>query len=135
MLSLKDILQFLKKVDSDFDHYYIGRLNDKNDNSLGLYNLPTNKTQQIAIGGPTTTKTKSKYLSLLVHGNKNKTQTETLANDLYEKLASANGETIGNNEINYIKFLCDEPIDLDMDQNGVYEYSIEIQIFYNKNKE
>lgn len=120
----------MKKIDGDFDHYYIGRLNNKNDKSLGIYNLPTNKTQQIAIGGLANTKSKNKYLSLLVHGNKNKTETETLANDLYQKLVNANLEKIGNNDVDYIRFLCDEPIDLDMDTNGVYEYSIEIQIFY-----
>jgi hypothetical protein len=131
VLKLNDLLNYLKKKNTPpFAHYYIGKLNTKNDNSLGIYNLNRSTGEYMAIGGEETTKARSKYLSLLVHGNKNKSQTETLAYTLYDALKSTRYDKVGEHEISYIKLLCDEPIDVDMDSNGVYEYVIELQIYY-----
>lgn len=131
MLKLNDILNYMKGKGAPFSHYYIGKLNTKNDNSLGIYNLNRNTGDYMAIGGEDSTKTKSKYLSLLIHGNKNKTETETLAFTLYDILKKARNDKVGSHDVNYIRLLCDEPIDVDMDSNGVYEYVIELQLYYN----
>lgn len=130
MIKLNELLNYFKVKATSFSHYYIGKLNNKNDNSLGIYNLNRSTGEYMAIGGEDTTKVKSKYISLLIHGNKNKTQTETSAFTLYEILKNIRNDKVGEHEINYIKLLCDEPIDVDMDSNGVYEYVIELQIFY-----
>lgn len=130
-MRLNDILQYFKEADIGFAHYYIGRLNNKKDSSLGIYNLRGETGEYMAVGGEACTKAKSKYLSLLVHGNKNKVQTETLAFNLYDYLKNLRSGRVGEYEINYIKLLCDEPIDVDSDSNGVYEYVIELQLHYN----
>jgi hypothetical protein len=131
VLKLTEILKYLKTKDTSFEHYYIGKLNNKNENSLGIYNLSRRSDYEISIGGEETTKTKNKNISLLIHGNKNKTQTETSAYNLFETLSKVRNEKIGTHEINYINMLCAEPIDVDTDENGIYEYVIELQIYYN----
>lgn len=130
-MRLNDILQYFKTTDIGFAHYYIGKLNNKKDNSLGIYNLQGVTGEYMAIGGEACTKSKNKYLSLLVHGNKNKVQTETLAFNLYDYLKNLKSGKVGEYDINFIKLLCDEPIDVDSDDNGVYEYVIELQLYYN----
>ena len=130
-MRLSDILQFFKSSDIGFDHYYIGRLNNKKDMSLGIYNLRGVTGEYMAIGGEACTKSKSKYLSLLIHGNKSKAQTETLALNTYDYLKKLRDGKVGQNEINYIQMLCDEPIDVDVDDNGIYEYVIELRLYYN----
>ena len=135
MLGLNDVLQFMKSKDTGFSHYYIGKLNNKHDNSLGIYNLRGVSDSYMAIGGDEPTKCQSKNISLLIHGNKNKVQTETLATNLYKILKSVRNEKFGKYDINFIKMLYGEPIDVDVDVNGVYEYVIEIKIYYTQGDE
>ena len=130
MMRLNEILQYFKASDVGFANYYIGRMNTIKDNSLGIYNLRGTTGEYMAIGGEACTKSKNKYLSLLVHGNKNKVQTETLAYNLYDFLLHVRGAKVGEHEINYIRLLSNEPIDVDMDEQGVYEYVIELQLYY-----
>lgn len=129
-MKLKEILTFLKGITEGFQNYYIGKLDSKKDNSLGVYNLRRGEERQIAIGGENETKTKSKALSLLIHGNNNKTQTEALADALYQVLSNTQTGNIGNRKIQYIRLLCPEPIDVDFDDKGIYEYVIELEIYY-----
>ena len=63
MIRLNDILNYLKTLNAGFAHFYIGRLNNKKDNSLGVYNLNGAAGEYMAVGGEACTKSKSKYIS------------------------------------------------------------------------
>ena len=70
-----------------------------------------------------------KGVSLLIHGDTNKTNTEKLAIKLYEALENAKNAVIAGRKVNIIDLQQDAPIDVDADTNKVYEYVIEV-LFY-----
>ena len=132
MVLLEDIRDWLKSFEL-FNNYYIGRLDTKKLNSLGVYNLQDTGRREV-IGG--LKKYKKKGISLLIHGDTNKTTTERKAWSLYEKLEeliyTCEYPQIGNKKVYFIELLNNEPIDVDQDANSIYEYVIEINIYFEK---
>ena len=132
MVLLEDIRDWLKSFEL-FNNYYIGRLDTKKLNSLGVYNLQDTGRREV-IGG--LKKYKKKGISLLVHGDTNKTTTERKAWSLYEKLEeliyTCEYPQIGGKKVYFIELLNNEPIDVDQDANSIYEYVIELNIYFEK---
>ena len=132
MVLLEDIRDWLKSFEL-FNNYYIGRLDTKKLNSLGVYNLQDTGRREV-IGG--LKKYKKKGISLLIHGDTNKTTTEKKAWSLYEKLEeliyTCEYPQIGSKKVYFIELLNNEPIDVDQDANSIYEYVIELNIYFEK---
>ena len=132
MILLADIRDWLKSFGL-FDNYYIGRLDTKKKNSLGVYNLQDDGRREV-IGD--LKKYEKKGVSLLVHGDTNKTTTERKAFDLYEKLegiiSSCEYPEIGGKKVFFIALLNNEPVDVDNDKDNIYEYVIELNIYFDK---
>ena len=84
------------------DYFYIGKLDNKKEKSIGIYQLQTSNYTNIAIGGLTNTKSFEKNVSILIHWNKNANETELKALELYYKLLNSRNFKINNNKINYI---------------------------------
>ena len=131
MLQLAEVRDFFKTLENKADNYYIGRLENKKDKSIGFYNLRSDD-MDIAIGGVENTKTKTKNISILIHWNKNYKETEQFSIDLYKEIQNLGVVDIGNYTASYFKLLTNEPIDVDSDKNGVYERVIEITIYYSE---
>ena len=132
MILLSDIRDWLKSFGL-FDNYYIGRLDTKKKNSLGVYNLQDTGRREV-IGG--LKKYDKKGVSLLIHGDSNKTSTEKLAWSLYEKLEeliyTCEYPTISDRKVYFIELLNNQPIDVDQDSSSTYEYVIELNIYFEK---
>lgn len=132
MILLSDIRDWLKSFKL-FDNYYIGRLDAKKNNSLGVYNLQDTGRREV-IGG--LKKYEKKGVSLLIHGDSNKANTEKKALSLYEKLEnlimSCEYPVIGGKAVYFIELLNNQPIDVDQDDNSTYEYVIELNIYFEK---
>lgn len=132
MILLADIRDWLKSFDL-FENYYIGRLDSKKKNSLGVYNLADEGRHEV-IGR--LKKYEKKGISLLVHGNSNKAETEQKAWQLYVKLEeiamSCMHPKIGDSNVYFIELLNNQPIDVDQDEGTVYEYVIELNIYFEK---
>ena len=132
MILLSDIRDWLKSFGL-FDNYYIGRLDTKKKNSLGVYNLQDDGRREV-IGD--LKKYEKKSVSLLVHGDTNKTTTERKAFDLYDKLegliSSCEYPEIGGKKVFFIELLNNQPIDVDQDESSTYEYVIELNIYFEK---
>ena len=84
MITLADIRDWLKSFGL-FDNYYIGRIDSKKKNSLGVYNLQDAGRREV-IGGLKVYE--KKCVSLLIHGDTNKANTERKAWDLYNAIES-----------------------------------------------
>ena len=126
MLTLADVRDYLKSFNL-FSGYYVGRIDANKKNVLGVYDLsPTRRHKTIGRG---TQKYDIKGVSLLVHGDTNKTSTERLAISLYEALENVEDGEIAGRPVNIIDLQQDTPIDVDTDSNKVYEYVIEV-LFY-----
>ena len=126
MITLADVRDYLKSFNL-FSGYYVGRIDANKKNVIGVYDL-RNRARHKTIG-TNTNKYEVKGVSLLIHGDTNKTNTEKLAIKLYEALESAENGEIAGRKINIIDLQQDAPIDVDADTNKVYEYVIEV-LFY-----
>lgn len=132
MILLTDVRDWLKSFNL-FENYYIGRLDSKKKNSLGVYNLADSGRREV-IGD--LKKYEKKGISLLIHGTTNKAETEKLAWKLYNKLEeiiqSCNYSNIGENKVYFIELLNNQPVDVDQDNSSTYEYVIELNIYFEK---
>ena len=128
MITLADIRDWLKSFGL-FDNYYIGRIDSKKKNSLGVYNLQDAGRREV-IGGLKVYEKKG--VSLLIHGDTNKANTERKAWDLYNAIESVSkNENIliaKEKKVFFIELLNNEPIDVNQDADSVYEYVIEMNI-------
>ena len=131
MLTLADVRDYLKSFNL-FSGYYVGRIDANKKDILGVYDL-RNRARHKTIG-TNTNKYEVKGVSLLIHGDTNKTNTEKLAIKLYEALESAENGEIAGRKINIIDLQQDAPIDVDADSSKVYEYVIEV-LFYVEREE
>ena len=132
MILLSDIRDWLKSFGL-FDNYYVGRIDTKKKNSLGVYNLQDTGRREV-IGG--LKKYEKKGVSLLIHCDSNKTNTEKKAFDLYNALEnlimSCEYPEIGGKKVFFIELLNNQPIDVDQDESSTYEYVIELNIYFDK---
>lgn len=116
------------------DHFYIGKLDNKKDKSIGVYQL-RNNNPNIAIGGLDNTKILEKSVSILIHWNMNSKETEEKALEIYYKLLNAKEFKINNIKVNFIKLLVAEPVDVGTDEKNIYERVIEATFYYMKGEE
>ena len=132
MITLASIRDWLKTFKL-FDFYYVGRLDAKKKNSLGVYNLQDPGRREV-IGD--LKKYEKKGVSLLVHGDTNKTTTEQKAWQLYEAIEalimSYVYPKIGGKKVYFIELLQNQPVDVDKDDDKIYEYVIELNIYFEK---
>ena len=131
MLTLADVRDYLKSFNL-FSGYYVGRIDANKKNVLGVYDL-RNRARHKTIG-ENTQRYDIKGVSLLIHGDTNKTNTEQLAIKLYEVLENAENAVIAGKKVNIIALQQDAPIDVDADSSKVYEYVIEV-LFYIEREE
>lgn len=128
-MTLAHIRDWLKTFEIA-EHYYIGKLDNKQDKSLGVYTLKGNGAPVTAIG------TQSTYdiigVSLLLHWNNNANETEVTARTLYEKLRTIKNFKINDKQIYMIELLVPEPIDVGTDDKGIYERVIEMNLYYER---
>lgn len=114
------------------DHIYIGKLDNKKEKSIGVYQLQTSNPPNIAVGGLGNTQIFEKAVSILVHWNKNAKETELKALELYYKLLNSRNFIINDNKVNYIRLLEPEPVDVGSDDSNVYERVIRAIFYYKK---
>lgn len=133
MLLLKDIRQCISELGvADDDNVYIGKLDNKKQKSIGIYNRKLEGSPHVALGGLKCTTYDAKPVSLLIHWNNSKNETEMAACELFEKLRSISGLDIGDNHINFLRLMVPEPQDVGTDDNGVYEYVIWLDFVYER---
>lgn len=134
MLALKDVRQYIAGLGIAADsNVYIGKLDNKKQKSIGVYNRKRDGRPNISLGGLDCTTYGIKAVSLLVHWTKSQPEAEAAANELYEKLLNASRPiTIGNTAVNFISLQVPEPVDVGTDECGVYEFVIWMDFIYER---
>lgn len=129
MIFLSQIRDWIRTL-FEVDNYYIGKMNSK-DKSLGVFQL-TPRSPTRAIGQPSSYEVRR--ISLKLHWNKNQDESERAAFDLYEKIRAVSScrFDIENTHVYFINLLHAEPISIDTDENGVYEWVVEFEIYYER---
>ena len=128
-MTLAEVREWIKTFDIA-DNYYIGKLDNKKQRSIGIYQGQNYGTPIQAIGQDSSYDIK--YISVLLHWNKNANETEIAAKQLWECLRNVTNLDVGNNHIDYLRLNVPEPIGVGTDDDGVYEYVIEFELYYRR---
>lgn len=129
MLTEYNVKDLIKNLNiSNIKHYYVGILKEKEDYSLGIYS-DGYSDERVGITKNTM------YLRLLIHWNESpgqtllqtieiKKQIDKLANEIW------NGRIFEINNIKITRVKCGTPIDVNCDENEIYERVLHLEIDY-----
>lgn len=134
MLALSDIRDWIKTLGVG-ENFYTGKLDNKKEKSIGIYQRPSYGKAEIAIGGLKNTKTRSKQISVLVHWTKYSSETDEAAQRLYDAIAETKELEIAGKHVDHILLDMPEPADVGTDDAGVYERVIWITLYYQERKD
>ncbi len=133
MLKIADIRGWIASLGIAADNrIYIGKLDNKQQKSIGVYGRGGSGPPNIALGGLDYTTYDTKQVSLLVHWNSDKEESEAAAYDLFEKIRNLSSLDIGDTHIRYIQLMVPEPQDVGTDDGGVFEYVIWLDFIYQR---
>ncbi len=132
MLGLSDVKEWLKTLGCGAERYYVGRLNTKPDKAIGVYSREQGSgNSRVPLGGRKNKTYEEKAVSILIHWNNNSRETEEAAFSLHEKLANMEGAfDIGETHVKFIRLATKEPVDVGIDEKGIYERVIWIDFIY-----
>lgn len=130
-MMLEDVRDYIASLNLS-EHTYMGMLDSKKEKSFGVYNSKHGGTYKTAIGGPALQSYRIKNISILIHWNKSLRETERASSALFEKLETARDVIINDQKIKFIQLLCNEPINVETDDEGIYEMVIEAAVVYAK---
>lgn len=133
MLGIGDVRNYIAGLGLAANtNVYCGKLDDKKDKSIGIYNSSRQRPVQMAIGGIKNSSYRVKSVSVLVHWNKSVRDTEKAAEQLYNMLRDTKRVTINGTRVFFTKMQVDEPVDVGTDDNGIFECVIELDIYYER---
>ena len=132
-MTLADVRDWLKTM-SAAENYYIGKLDNKKEKSLGVYSRRRAGEPVIAIGGVKKSSYEIKAISLLLHWTTNARETEAAATALFDQLVGITSLDVGDEHISYLALRVPEPQNVGTDDNGVYEYVIEFDLYVRKER-
>lgn len=159
-MTLSDIRDWLESLDVA-DHYHIGRINNKKEKSLGVYSRPRSGAPVTGIGDTSTYDIKGITLLLHWNRNARETEEAALKlwkklinatgidigdegavvdgdgrrildedGDDIKALTTASGRRI--ERIYYARLMVPEPVPVGTDENGIYEYAIQMNVYYRR---
>ena len=133
MLGIGDVRDYIAGLGiADNTNVYCGKLDDKKNKSIGVYNNNKQRPVQMAVGGLNNSSYRVKSVSILVHWTTSVRDTERTAEQLYNMLRDMNHITINDTKVFFTKMLVDEPVDVGTDDNGIFESVIELDIYYER---
>lgn len=128
MITISDFKDWLKNK-IDCPNWFAGGLRTTVEKAIVIYNGRA-FINPMAIGGLQNSSYKGKGIRILIHWNKNVRETEIKAQEVYNLLHGMTNETIQGNRIVKIDMRDPEPIYLGVDDSGVFEYVIDLEIIY-----
>lgn len=133
ILTLTDVASCLAVLRvADRGHIYCGKMQDKKERCIGVYNLKRPQPKRETIGGDANSSYRVKQVSFLVHWDKSIERTEKAADTLYEAVKGIRGEAVNGRNILFTRMLTDEPVDVGTDDSGIYEMVIEAEFYYER---
>lgn len=131
MMYLEDIRDLMKTL-IVADNFYIGRLQNKKDRSIGVYSLNLENLPILCLGGEEATIYSGKAVSILIHWNNNASETEKVALQLFNKLRDLQDIVFNNIRIYCTTMLVKEPVDVTGDDT--YERVIKLVFYYKRSE-
>ena len=126
-ISLKQIKDYFKAESSWTDSISIGKIDNNQEKALCFYNSKRNLAYSPVIGGKNNKSTYIKPITILLRYTKNQDSAESKIQEIYEFFE---GRTFSINQKRiFVMMNTEEPINLGTDEKGVYEYSIEMDLY------
>ena len=133
MLGIGDVRDYIAGLGiADNNNVYCGKLDNKKDKSIGVYNLNRQRPLQTAVGGLNNSSYRIKSVSILVHWNKSVRDTEETSEQVYNMLRDTNNKIINDTKLLFTKMQVDGPVDVGTDDKGIFESVIELDIYYER---
>jgi hypothetical protein len=132
MMQLTAVRDWVKTKTGWTDPIYIGKIDKSQEKALCVYSRPTRSGQGIVAGGLVNTKTAMKTVHILIRYGKYANLAEVKAQEVFTSLLGVKNVTIGTINVSFIRLSSQEPISLDTDEDGVYEYLIEMDIVHER---
>lgn len=133
ILTLLDIANYLSGLGiADRSHIYCGKMDNKKDKCIGVYNLSGSQARRETIGGDQNSSYRVKRVSFLVHWDKSSERTEIASERLYEAVGRIRDADMGGKKILFTRLLTDDPVDVGTDDAGIYEMVIEAEFYYER---
>lgn len=133
MMTLEDVRDYVATLGVAADeHCYCGKMPDKKEKSIGVYPLKNRQPCRIPIGGIKNASYEVKGISLLVHWNRIPGESEAAAVRLQQELLSCREKHVNTQTIRFIDVAYNEPVSVDTDDDGIYEYVIECSFYYER---
>lgn len=129
-MTLADVRDYIASLDLTKE-VYMGKLPDKPERSIGVYNSKHQYPYHGTLGGPNQQGYGIKHITLLVHWNKSPRDTEKVATALFDTINIVRDAKINETTIKFIQLLYDLQ-DIGTDETGVCEYVIEAAVIYEK---
>lgn len=133
ILTLADVASCLAALGvADRNHIYCGKMQDKKDRCIGVYNLKRSRNKRETIGGDANSSYRVKQVSFLVHWDMSTDRTEKAADALYEAVKGIRRVTVNGKKILFTRMLTEEPVDVGTDEGKIYEMVIEAEFYYER---
>lgn len=126
-ITLKQVKDYFKTEFKWSESISIGKIDNNQEKAICFYNSKRNMSYEPVIGGKAFKSTYIKPITILLRYTKNQNDAEIKAQEIYEFFEERTF-FIENKRI-FVQMYNAEPMNLGTDDNGVYEYSIEINLF------
>ena len=131
-MTLSEIRDFVAER-SPAEHHAIGRLDNQRQKSLGVYGRKRSGGPVVALGGLGLSSYGVRSVRLLLHWNENARETEAAAQALWDALScAAHIDLPGGGHIQCVRLLTPEPVALGTDKGGVFEYVLDMDVYYRR---
>lgn len=132
MMKLSDVRDWVKTKTNWTDAIFIGKIDRTQEKGLCVYSRALRSGQNIASGGLANTKSATMTVHILIRYGKLANIAEAKAQQVFSALLGVTNVTIAGTKVAMIRLSSQEPISLDTDEDGVYEYLIEMDIVHER---
>lgn len=129
-MTISDFKDWLKTL-IDCPNWFSGGLRDTSEKAIVIYSGKA-YVNPMAIGGLQNSSYKGKGIRILIHWNKNVRESELKAQEVYNILHGLTNVEIVNKRVIKFNMRDPEPVYLGVDDSGIYEYVIDLEIIYER---
>ena len=130
MITISDFKDWLK-TKIDCPTWYTGGLRSTEEKAIVVYNGQA-FINPMAIGGIQNSSYKGKGIRILVHWTKNVTESELKAQEVYKALHGLTNVEVAGKKIVQVNMRDPEPVYLGVDNSGIFEYVIDLEIIHER---
>ncbi|MCF6461496.1 minor capsid protein [Clostridium sp. Cult3] len=129
-MTISDFRDWLK-TKIDCPNWSSGGLRTTDEKAIVIYNGQA-FVNPMAIGGLQNSSYRGKGIRILIHWNKNVRESELKAQEVYNAINGLTNVEVAGKRVIKFNMRDPEPIYLGVDDSGIYEYVIDLEIIYER---